>query len=244
MFLGVVGAGVIGLDATGEAVAVPLLATQILWINLLTDTAPALAMGVDPPPDDVMARPPRRLTDRVIDRRDAGRHRLRRAGHGARHAARPRPPAAGRARRAASATSSRPARWRSPPWCSPSCSTASTPAPTASAPSTTCSPTRCCGRAIALSLLLQVAVVHVPFLNDAFDTTPLSRRRLAALRGLASMVLWADEAQEAGRATARAAEPRSGFRPGPDDQDRRLAAVRDVPRDTAEERPRQARPAT
>ena len=30
----------------------PLLATQILWINLLTDTAPALAMGVDPPPDD------------------------------------------------------------------------------------------------------------------------------------------------------------------------------------------------
>ena len=68
MFLGVVLAGVIGLDETGEAVAMPLLATQILWINLLTDTAPALAMGVDPPPDDVMRRPPRRLTDRVIDR--------------------------------------------------------------------------------------------------------------------------------------------------------------------------------
>ena len=45
----------------------PLLATQILWINLLTDTGPALAMGFDPPPDDVMERPPRRLTDRVID---------------------------------------------------------------------------------------------------------------------------------------------------------------------------------
>src|SRR3546814_4329828 len=30
-------------------------------------TAPALAMGVDPPPDDVMDQPPRRLTDRVID---------------------------------------------------------------------------------------------------------------------------------------------------------------------------------
>ena len=40
MFFGVVLAGVIGLDDTGEAVAVPLLATQILWINLLTDTAP------------------------------------------------------------------------------------------------------------------------------------------------------------------------------------------------------------
>jgi Ca2+-transporting ATPase len=68
MFLGVVGAGVLGLTDTGEAVAVPLLATQILWINLLTDTAPALAMGVDPPPDDVMTRPPRRLRDRIIDR--------------------------------------------------------------------------------------------------------------------------------------------------------------------------------
>ena len=65
--------GVIGLDDTGEAIAVPLLATQILWINLLTDAAPALAMGVDPPPDDVMRRPPRRLTDRVIDARDVGR---------------------------------------------------------------------------------------------------------------------------------------------------------------------------
>lgn len=67
MFFGVLLAGVIGLDATGEAVAVPLLATQILWINLLTDSAPALAMGVDPPPDDVMRYPPRKLTDRVIN---------------------------------------------------------------------------------------------------------------------------------------------------------------------------------
>jgi magnesium-transporting ATPase (P-type) len=67
MFLGVVAAGLIGLDATGDGAAVPLLATQILWVNLLTDAAPALAMGVDPPPDDMMSRPPRRLTDRVID---------------------------------------------------------------------------------------------------------------------------------------------------------------------------------
>ena len=57
MFFGVVLAGALGLDDTGEAIAVPLLATQILWINLLTDSAPALAIGVDPPPDDVMAAP-------------------------------------------------------------------------------------------------------------------------------------------------------------------------------------------
>ena len=47
----------------------PLLATQILWINLVTDSAPALAMGVDPEIDDVMARPPRRRSDRIIDAR-------------------------------------------------------------------------------------------------------------------------------------------------------------------------------
>ncbi|MFB3738382.1 MAG: cation-translocating P-type ATPase [Candidatus Velamenicoccus archaeovorus] len=49
MFLGVIGAGILGLRTAGGAAAVPLLATQILWINLLTDAAPALAMGVDPP---------------------------------------------------------------------------------------------------------------------------------------------------------------------------------------------------
>jgi len=71
VFLGVVGAGVIGLQAPADAgtLVLPLLATQILWINLITDSAPALAMGVDPPTDDPMARPPRRPTDRAIDAR-------------------------------------------------------------------------------------------------------------------------------------------------------------------------------
>jgi len=69
VFFGVVLAGVFGLTGNGEAVVLPLLATQILWINLITDSAPALAMGIDPETDDVMARQPRRLTERVIDRR-------------------------------------------------------------------------------------------------------------------------------------------------------------------------------
>ena len=58
MFFGALLAGVLGLKVGGEAVAAPLLATQILWINLLTDTAPALAMGFDRPPADVMKKPP------------------------------------------------------------------------------------------------------------------------------------------------------------------------------------------
>jgi magnesium-transporting ATPase (P-type) len=69
VFLGVLFAGFIGLSATGESIVLPLLATQILWINLITDSGPALAMGVDPQTEDVMARKPRKLTERVIDAR-------------------------------------------------------------------------------------------------------------------------------------------------------------------------------
>ncbi|VEJ57758.1 cation-translocating P-type ATPase [Arachnia propionica] len=69
VFLAVLLGGLIGLadPANSAAAVVPLLATQILWINLVTDSGPALAMGVDPETDDVMGRGPRKLTDRIID---------------------------------------------------------------------------------------------------------------------------------------------------------------------------------
>ncbi|RYF42989.1 MAG: cation-translocating P-type ATPase [Comamonadaceae bacterium] len=69
VFLGVVGAGTIGLATPGGAVVLPLLATQILWLNLITDSWPALAMGLDPATGDAMARKPRRRDERVIDSR-------------------------------------------------------------------------------------------------------------------------------------------------------------------------------
>jgi magnesium-transporting ATPase (P-type) len=70
VFGGVVLAGWLGLTAGGpDEIALPLLATQILWINLVTDSGPALAMGVDPETDNVMARPPRRPGAPVVDRR-------------------------------------------------------------------------------------------------------------------------------------------------------------------------------
>src|SRR5690625_2947974 len=36
----------------------PLVAIQILWINLVTDGLPAMALGMDPPEGDVMQRKP------------------------------------------------------------------------------------------------------------------------------------------------------------------------------------------
>ncbi|MFB0918368.1 MAG: cation-translocating P-type ATPase [Clostridiaceae bacterium] len=38
---------------------IPLLASQILWVNLITDTLPAIALGVDPGDPDVMLKKPR-----------------------------------------------------------------------------------------------------------------------------------------------------------------------------------------
>src|SRR5688500_12655882 len=66
MFFGVLFAGAIGLEAEGEAVVLPLLATQILWINLLTDGPPALALGVDPADPGLMEQPPRPAGEGVV----------------------------------------------------------------------------------------------------------------------------------------------------------------------------------
>ncbi len=195
MFFGVVLAGVIGLDDTDEAVAVPLLATQILWINLLTDTAPALAMGVDPPPDDVMQRPPRGLTDRVIDARmwigiiwvglvmgavTLTALHLGLAGGivgGSANVVEARTMAfttlvLAQLFNAFNARSDRTSAFRH------------------------LFTNRYLWGAIGMSVVLQVAVVQMPFLNAAFDTTPLGLGDWLTCIGLASIVLWADEARK------------------------------------------------
>ncbi|HKA84075.1 MAG TPA: cation-translocating P-type ATPase [Acidimicrobiales bacterium] len=203
MFLGVVGAGVLGLtDTVGSGVAVPLLATQILWINLLTDAAPALALGVDPPRDDVMAWSPRRLTDRVIDtdmQLGIGFIGLVMAvvtlvaldlhlpggligGSGTITEARTMAFTTlvlAQLYNCFNARSDRTTAFRQM-FANP-----------------------LLWAAIALSVALQVAVVHVPLLNDAFDTTPLSLGEWATCAALASAVLWADELRKLARRRIR-----------------------------------------
>jgi magnesium-transporting ATPase (P-type) len=195
MFFGVVLAGVIGLDDTGEAVAVPLLATQILWINLLTDGAPALALGMDPPPDDVMGRAPRRSGDRVID----ARMWVGIVWVGAVMAAvtllaldlrLPGGLVGGtgdvvEARTMAFTTLVLAQLFN--------CFNARSDRRSAFHALLT---NRLLWGAIALSAMLQAAVVEVPFLNHAFGTTPLGADDWLVCVALASVVLWACEAKK------------------------------------------------
>jgi magnesium-transporting ATPase (P-type) len=195
MLLGVLFAGVLGLDDTGEAVATPLLATQILWINLLTDSAPALALGVDPPPDDVMQAPPRRDGDRVIDREmwvgivwvglvmavaTLVALDLRLPG--------------GLVGSGGDVETARTMAF-----------TTLVVAQLFNCFNARSDRESALGRlfvngwlwaAIGLSLALQVAVVHLPLLNDAFGTRPLSASDWLVCIALASAVLWANEAKK------------------------------------------------
>ncbi len=59
MFGGVMLAAWLGLISADIGLFLPLLAAQLLWINLVTDGPPALALGVDPKDRDVMNRRPR-----------------------------------------------------------------------------------------------------------------------------------------------------------------------------------------
>jgi len=64
---GAVLAFVLGLRDTSGALVLPLTAAQILWINLVTDGLPALALAFDRTPG-VMLQPPRPPESALLDR--------------------------------------------------------------------------------------------------------------------------------------------------------------------------------
>ena len=178
----------------------PLLATQILWINLVTDGAPALALGVDPADAGLMHEPPRPRGRRRHHAPDVGRHLLRRRGHGGRDAARPRRHPARRLIEG-----------------SGTMRYAQTMAFTTlvlfqlfnvfNARSDERSAfrglftNRWLWAAARLSLLLQAAVIYVPFLQQAFSTVSLSLGDWLLCAAVASSVLWL---RELGKALMRA----------------------------------------
>ncbi|WP_229116443.1 cation-translocating P-type ATPase [Parenemella sanctibonifatiensis] len=195
VFFGVLLAGVIGLSqaSPGAEMVIPLLATQILWINLVTDTGPALAMGVDPEVDDPMALPPRDQSERIIDRQMWSGIVLIGLVMGA----------------ITLATMDIFLPGGLIPGGTDDLETARTAAFTTlvfaqlfnalnSRSETTSAfhrlfSNRWLWGSVALAVVLQVAVVEVPFLQTAFGTTSLDLAHWAIAVGMSSLVLWVDE---------------------------------------------------
>jgi magnesium-transporting ATPase (P-type) len=197
VFLGVVLAGAIGLSGpdAGGAVVLPLLATQILWINLLTDSAPALAMGVDPEAEDLMGQPPRSSSDRVIDGRMwQGVVVVGLAMALATLATIDLNLPGGLVAGSQSLDSARTAGFTVLVLAQLfNCLNARSETVTAFRGMFT---NRWLWGALALSVALQVAVVTVPLLNQAFTTVPLTSAQWLVCVLMASAVLWVSEARK------------------------------------------------
>ena len=191
VFLGVIGAGMLGLEAGIDELAVPLLATQILWINLLTDSGLALALGIDPTIDDLMADPPRQIDDRMIDAkmgRVVGLTGLTVALSAL--VAFDLELTGGLLDGIGDLTSARTHAF-----------TTVVLAQIFNAFNSRSYSTSVFGQvhnrwltgAAILTFVLQVLVVHAPFLNEAFDTAPMSLGDWAVTFALSSTVLWVEE---------------------------------------------------
>jgi Ca2+-transporting ATPase len=64
-----VGAILTLLTASASDLPVPFTAIQVLWVNLIMDGPPAMALGVDPPDDRAMEEPPRSPTAAILSGR-------------------------------------------------------------------------------------------------------------------------------------------------------------------------------
>jgi Ca2+-transporting ATPase len=58
----------LGASITGIAGGKPFTAIAILWVNIIMDGPPAMALGLDKPASDVMQRRPRPTTERILTR--------------------------------------------------------------------------------------------------------------------------------------------------------------------------------
>jgi Ca2+-transporting ATPase len=51
----------------------PFTPIQLLWVNIIMDGPPAMALGIDPPQPDIMSNPPRKAIDRILTMRCFGK---------------------------------------------------------------------------------------------------------------------------------------------------------------------------
>jgi Ca2+-transporting ATPase len=68
LLAGNVGELAVMLTASVVGLPLPLLPLQLLWINLVTDGLPALALVADPMADDLLRRPPRKPDEAMLGR--------------------------------------------------------------------------------------------------------------------------------------------------------------------------------
>ena len=167
---------------------IPLLPLQILWINLVTDGLPAIALGVEPAEPDAMRRPPR-PRDESIWAHGLWQHAVwvgllmgmvgvgiellgRRWGMPWRTMVF----TAIAFLQLGNAIAVRSEResvfhlgWRSNPWIY---------------------------AAVATAIALQLLIVYVPALQHVFDTVALSPEQLGLVMGAATITFWAIEAEK------------------------------------------------
>jgi Ca2+-transporting ATPase len=204
MFFGVLLAGVIGLTSAGGAgVAVfPLAVTQILWVNLVTDGAPALALGVDPAHRHIMDAPPRARGEAMITRTmwagiffvgaimAAGTLLVLDASL-----------PGGLIEGAGDLRYARTMAFTTIVFFS--LFTVFNARSDERSAFEELFTNRWLWAAILLSVLLQVAVIYVPFLQQAFSTVSLEAKDWAICAGVASSVLWLRELEKLIRRTLR-----------------------------------------
>jgi magnesium-transporting ATPase (P-type) len=190
---GVLGAGLLGLGTPGGALVLPLLATQVLWINLITDSGPALALGVEPVDPAVMQRPPRPRQARLIDAPLAwavlrGGLLMALLTLLTLDACLPGGLIAGSGSIDLARTAAFTTLVLSQLFNALACRSA-----TASALQGGFSNNRWLWGALGLGAVLQVAVVHLPWLNQAFGTVPMAPAQWALCGAMASGTLWGSE---------------------------------------------------
>jgi len=180
----------------------PLVAVQILWINIVTEGTVTLNLVMDPPDGNEMRRRPVQRDDPLLSRELLARVALMtpviaavtfgwfawRLSQGA----------ALEMVRTETFTVLAMCCWFNVLNCQSA---------TASALGPRLLRNRWLALGLSLSIALQAAVVYVPALNALFHTVPLALASLLPLLGLASLVLWLEEARKLWVRTAQRARP-------------------------------------